>query len=174
MEQLVVWSYEHYRWLFGNKLKYNSSSNSSSTHVVVGVVNVLGDGGGGYCFNITTKLFFLPPNFYLLKKYKTQIRYMNNLPNDKTNKMKVNSSYVINNDPLRQPQQAEIFPSLVGTDRPANTMSRCHKCSHMVVSIWEISFISFFVSVSGTFLIFRMGTFQVCSKSLMSLCVISL
>lgn len=43
MEQLVVWSYEHYRWLYGNTLKYNSSS---STHVVVGVVNVLGDGGG--------------------------------------------------------------------------------------------------------------------------------
>lgn len=130
--------------------------------------------GGGTVLTSSQSCFFFAPNFYLLKKYKTQIRYMNNLPNDKTNKMKVNSSYVINNDPLRQPQQAEIFPSLVGTDRPANTMSRCHKCSHMVVSIWEISFISFFVSVSGTFLIFRMGTFQVCSKSLMSLCVISL
>lgn len=53
MEQLVVWSYEQYRWLYGNKLKYNSSSStgsSSSTHVVVGVVNVLGDGGGGVLF----------------------------------------------------------------------------------------------------------------------------
>lgn len=61
MEQLVVWSYEHYRWLYGNTLKYNSSS---STHVVVGVVNVLGDGGGGYCFNIITKFcFFLLPTF---------------------------------------------------------------------------------------------------------------
>lgn len=57
---------------------------SLNTTVVVVVVHVLGDGGGGgrYCFNIITKLFFFTPNFYLLKKYETQIRYMNNLPND--------------------------------------------------------------------------------------------
>lgn len=64
MEQLVVWSYEHYRWLFGNKLKYNSSSNSSSTHVVVGVVNVLGDGGGGgTVLTSPQSCFFCLPTF---------------------------------------------------------------------------------------------------------------
>lgn len=76
MEQLVVWSYEHYRWLYGNKLKYSSSSSSSKC------TRRWGGGGGRYCFNIITKLFFFTPNFYLLKKYETQIRYMNNLPND--------------------------------------------------------------------------------------------
>lgn len=67
MEQLVVWSYEHYRWLFGNKLKYNSSSNSSSTHVVVGVVNVLGDGGGGTVLTSPQVVFFASQLLFIKK-----------------------------------------------------------------------------------------------------------
>lgn len=65
MEQLVVWSYEHYRWLYGNTLKYNSSS---STHVVVGVVNVLGDGGGGTVLTSSQSFVFFCSQLLFIKK----------------------------------------------------------------------------------------------------------